>query len=148
MSHVYSLQPMQHLTLPLGQCWFAMSARRVGDESTRWAQFKPAVQGTAFAYQFAPNQVCTHRPLIWPQPRGPGTGTIYLSVRSWCRVKPSAVNQQHMMVAATNIMVMITTDSQALTAYVAHECSAACSHMPTVVCCACRSMGCTPSLPT
>lgn len=36
------------------------AGHRVGDESTRWAQFKPAAPGTAFAYQFVPKQV-THR---------------------------------------------------------------------------------------
>jgi hypothetical protein len=30
---------------------------RTGDESTRWARFKPAPDGTAFAYQFTPGQV-------------------------------------------------------------------------------------------
>jgi hypothetical protein len=39
-----------------------MPAHRVGDESTRWAQFKPAAPGTAFAYQFTPNQVRTR---VW-----------------------------------------------------------------------------------
>lgn len=47
----HSCFDLKHILLPF------FSLCRTGDESTRWARFKPAPAGTAFAYQFAPRQV-------------------------------------------------------------------------------------------